>query len=271
VKILLGIIFLVIAFVAYVRFLEATSIFYPARPIAYTPKALGLPFEDVYFQTADNLKLNGWLVKSPKDPHKDSTILFLHGNAGNIGDRLDKIQLFHKMGLNVFIVDYRGYGRSAGHPSEKGMYLDARGGWDYLRTRKDIDPNKIVGYGESLGGAAVIDLAAEQPVAALITDSAFSSAADMAKRIVPFVPAFLLSVKLDSVSKIKDVRGPKLIIHSPDDEVIPYAQARRLFEAAPEPKVFLEISGTHNEGYDVARSVYVLGIHEFLKKFNLVP
>ena len=266
-KMILWVIIFIIGFIAYVRFMEASGIFYPSQVIAQNPSAFGLAFEDVYFFTQDHIKLNGWFIKAPKST---STILFLHSNAGNMGDRLDKIDLFHKMGLNVFIVDYRGYGKSQGHPTEKGMYLDSVAAWDYLLARMDVNPKRIIGYGESLGGAAVIDLASRYPVAAMISDSSFSSAADMAKKILPIVPTFLLSVKMDSVGKIKNISAPKLIIHSPEDEMIPYAQSQKLFQAAAEPKVFLEITGDHNEGYDVARSVYVAGIHAFLKKFNLV-
>lgn len=266
-KIFLGLIIFIIVFVAYVRFMEATSIFYPSRLMVHSPRMVNLPFEDVYFETSDHVKLNGWLVKAPP---ATATILFLHGNAGNMSDRLDKILLFYKMGLNVFIVDYRGYGNSDGHPTEKGMYRDAQAAWDYLKTRQDIDTGKIIGYGESLGGSGVVDLAVHRPLAALILDSSFSSAADMAQKILPVVPSFILSVKLDSVGKIKNISAPKLIIHSPDDEMIPYAQSQKLLEAAPEPKEFLKITGTHNDGYTMARDVYVSGIYSFLKKWNLV-
>src|SRR3989338_7694064 len=136
-KMIVGAFVLIVGFIAYVRFMEAAGIFFPSPQVAQDPSALGLNFEDIYFTTKDKVKLNGWFMKAPKAA---STILFLHGNAGNIGDRLDKVQLFYKMGLNVFIADYRCYGKSQGHPTEKGMYQDALAAWDYLLTRKDINP-----------------------------------------------------------------------------------------------------------------------------------
>lgn len=253
----------------YVRFYEAKALFLPSRKISATPQDIGLSFEDIFFNTSDRLALNGWFVKSPR--LDGATVLFLHGNAGNIGDRLDKIALFYKMGLNVFVMDYRGYGKSQGHPTESGMYRDAQAAYDYLKNRKDVRADKIIFYGESLGNAAAVDLATRVPVAGLIAEGAFSSARDMAKVILPIVPTFLLNVKMDSIAKIEAVKAPKLFIHSPYDEVVPFKLARKLFDAAPAPKEFLEIDGDHNEGYALSYAVYRDGIEAFLKKFNLIP
>ena len=271
-KILLPIIILLIGFIAFVRFMEATSIFFPARHIAQTPQAFRLGFEDIYFLTKDNVRLNGWFIKAPQTARtsKAATVLFFHGNAGNIGDRLEKIFMFHQMGLNVFIIDYRGYGNSQGHPTEKGMYQDAAAAWDYVLTRNDVEAKKIIGYGESLGGAAAIDLAVDHPLAALISESSLSSAADMSRKILPIVPSFLLSVKLDSVSKVKRISAPKLFIHSPNDEMVPFIQSQKLFQAAAEPKEFLKILGSHNEGYAAAGQIYTTGIQAYLKKYQLI-
>jgi fermentation-respiration switch protein FrsA (DUF1100 family) len=147
----------------------------------------GIEYEDVFFKTKDNKTINGWLVKVSDDA---ATILFSHGNAGNISNRIGKIAIFKNMGLNVFVFDYRGYGNSEGMPSEKGIYLDALGAYDYLKERSDIRGDKIIAYGASLGGAVAVELATKRSVAALIVDSSFSSAADMAKKILPIVPSF---------------------------------------------------------------------------------
>ncbi len=254
----------------YVRFLEATTVFLPAKKILVYPLEVGLGFEDIHFMTDDHLRLHGWFIKASSQPKEKPTLIFFHGNAGNIGDRMDKILLFHKMGLNVFIIDYRGYGQSEGRPSERGMYLDAEAAYQYLKSHPDIDQNKFLVYGESLGGAAAVHLASEKKVAGLILDSTFTNAADMGKLIMPVIPSFLLSIKLDSLSKMKDIQIPKLFIHSIDDETVPYALGRKLYDAAPPPKGFVEISGDHNEGFFQSQQIYYEGIKNFLKEYQLL-
>ncbi len=255
--------------IVYVRFLESVSLFYPSRKIQVTPKEAGVAFEDIYFSTADHVRLNGWLVKRADRPEVAATVLFFHGNAGNIGDRVEKVVNFRDLGLNVFIIDYRGYGKSQGRPTEQGMYADAKAAYDYLQSRPDIAKNRIVVYGASMGGVAAVDLASKYPVAALIADSTFTSAADMAKKIAPFVPSFMLAVKLDSASKIKKVTVPKLFIHSPQDGTVPFRFGKALFDLAPEPKEFLQITGSHNEGYALSEQIFLPGIESFLDKNGL--
>ncbi|MCK5580730.1 MAG: alpha/beta hydrolase [Candidatus Omnitrophica bacterium] len=256
--------------VAYVRFIEATTVFLPSRQILATPKEVGLAYEDVFFQSPGYVPLNGWFVPAGDSPEKRSTLLFFHGNAGNIGDRIGKIALFHQMGLNVFIFDYRGYGNSQGSSSEKTMYLDAQAAYDYLIAREDVDRERIISYGVSLGGAAAVDLAVHRDIACLVLDSTFTSAADMGKIILPIIPSFLLNIKLDSVSKIKDIEAPKLFIHSIDDEMIPFALGRRLYFAASDPKDFLEINGGHNDNVAVSQRAFTGGVKAFLRKYNFI-
>lgn len=250
-----------------IRYFEYRSIFYPVRAIAATPAAIGLLFEDVSIKTQDNVIINGWLVKSST---ARGTLLFLHGNAGNIGDRLEKIRMFHQMGLHVLIIDYRGYGKSGGRPGEAGIYLDALAAYDYLRGRRDIAPARIIGYGASLGGAAVIDLATKRELAALIVDSSFTSAADMAKLVYPFIPSFLIKIKLDSVGKIRSVTTPKLFLHSREDELVPFALGEKLYQAAAPPKEFLELSGGHNTGFDDSQEKILLGMTDFLRRARVI-
>ena len=166
----------------YVKYLERRGIYFPIKEISSTPKDINLPFEDAYFTTKDNLRLNAWLI-----PKADSkyTIMLFHGNAGNIGDRIDKIRLIYEAGASVFIVDYRGYGRSRGSPSEKGFYKDALAAYSYLVNERKIDSRQIVLYGESIGNAVAIDLAAREKIKALIIEGGFSKGRDMAKRIYP--------------------------------------------------------------------------------------
>jgi fermentation-respiration switch protein FrsA (DUF1100 family) len=257
-----------IGFVVYVRFLEAATVFLPARRLMALPSDVGMIYEDVFLNTQDGVLIHGWFIPAPKPALSQGappTLIYLHGNAGNVGDRLDKLEMFHAMRVNVLIIDYRGYGRSQGRPTEEGLYLDAQAAFDHLMTRRNIDPAKIIVYGGSLGGAAAVDLAARRPVSALILDSTFTSAADMAKVILPIVPAFLLKIRLDSLNKIRNIRIPKLIVHSRDDETIPFVLGRKLYEAASLPKDFLEISGLHNEGYLLSRPVYTAGIEQFIR------
>ena len=252
---------------AYVRFYESRSIYFPDKELESTPQDLGLNYEDLYFRTADGMTLNGWLVGAkPGRP----TLIFCHGNAGNISHRLDKISIFCNLGINVFIFDYRGYGRSEGQPSEQGLYDDAAAAYDYLVSRNDMDTDKIIIYGCSLVGAVATDLAARHKIAALILDSTFPSAVDMAKVILPFAPSFLIRSKMDSATKIKHILAPKLFIHSPEDEIVPFALGQKLFQAAPPPKQMLKISGDHNYGYTYSVDVFSQGINEFLTHNGLI-
>lgn len=266
-KILVYLIVAAVGFILYVRFLEVTTAFVPARKILATPEDIGLNYEDIYFFSPDKLQLNGWLIRS--DGAK-TTLLFLHGNAGNIGDRIEKLLMFHQMGLNIFILEYRGYGRSEGKPSEAGFYKDAVAAFDYLQSRPDMVDQKIVLYGASLGGAVAVDLARQRAVDGLIMDSAFTSAADMSRQVVPFIPPVLLSIKFDSIGKIDQLKMPKLFLHSREDETVPFALGRKLFLAAPEPKMFVEVTGSHNDGYLQSKQIFLDGIKNFLNTFNLI-
>jgi fermentation-respiration switch protein FrsA (DUF1100 family) len=264
-KLMIYFIVFVIFFLIFTRYLENTSIFYPSRTIRFTPADIGLSFEDVFLKTEDGVVIHGWFIPAGRPK---GTLIFLHGNAGNIGDRLEKIQLFNSMGLNIFIVDYRGYGKSKGHPSEEGVYKDARAVYDYLALRADIDPGRIFAYGASLGGAVAIDLAMKRKLAGLMVDSTFSSAVDMAKRMYPFIPSFLVRSKFDSISKVRDMRIPKLFIHSPEDDIVPFEMGDKLYQAAAGPKVFLETAGDHNNGYIDSRGRMREGIETFLKQWG---
>jgi fermentation-respiration switch protein FrsA (DUF1100 family) len=231
-----------------------------------TPEDIGLYYEDVFFDTEDGEHINAWFVPGTAGA---PTILFCHGNAGNIGDRLEKISALHSLGLNIFIFDYRGYGASSGRPSEKGVYSDALAAFDYLQGREDINNKKIIAYGVSLGGAVAVDLASKRPVAALILDSTFSSGADMGKIIAPFVPSIFFSVKFASIEKIKDVLVPKLFFHSLQDEMVPYELGKKLFSQAPEPKSFVTVEGLHNDVFASSRMNYLQNVDDFLKNLGV--
>lgn len=250
------------AIVVYFRQVEKHTLFHPQKQIEFAPEEFGLAYEDIFFKTSDNVQINGWLLPASGARF---TILFSHGNAGNIGHRLEKIKFFHDLGCNVFIFDFRGYGRSNGNPSESGLYRDTQAAYDYLLSR-GIRPEDIVGYGESIGGAFIIDLAAKQKLAALIIDSSFTSARDMAKNTFPALPHWIFASRLDSEEKIKTIICPKLIAHSINDDIVPYALGRKLYESAKPPKEFLQIRGGHNSNFFESEALLREKIADFLKR-----
>jgi fermentation-respiration switch protein FrsA (DUF1100 family) len=252
----------------YLRWFERSNIFFPIRHIEATPDSIALAYEDVTFKTSDGVDLNGWFI--PSSGEARGTILICHGNAGNISHRLHIIRLFHDMDLNVFIFDYRGYGKSQGWPSEKGMYLDAKGSYEYLVNRDDVNAERVIIYGKSIGGVVAVDLAAGTNPKLLISNSAFTSTRDMAKEIYPFLPAKLfITQEFDAYSKIGGINAPKLIIHSTEDEIVPFSHGERLFEQAGQPKEFYVMYGGHNDAIFEYESEFVKGIDDFLRKYGI--
>lgn len=257
-------IFLVFIF-AYVKYFEKKGIYYPTKEIELTPAGVGLKYEDVFFETDDGFRLNGWYIPSE---NARGSLLFCHGNAGNISHRVEIIQIFNRLNLNVFIFDYRGYGKSQGSPSEEGLYRDAQAAYNYLLNREDIDKEKIVIYGKSIGANVAIDLASRVTAVSLISDGGFTSAYDMGKKLFPYLPIkWIITVKYDAQNLIKNIAIPKLLIHSRDDEIVPFKLGEKLFEAAPEPKEFYEMQGTHNEAIFMAMNEYSSRIDAFLGRY----
>lgn len=252
-------------FIIYLKYYEKRGIYFPIKEIDITPKDIGLEFDDVSFFSSDGTKLNGWYV-----PAKNSrtTVLFCHGNAGNIGHRIEIIDMFFKLGLDVFIFDYRGYGRSQGNPSEAGLYLDAQSAYKYLIDKRNLNGESIIVYGKSIGANVAVELCSKVRTAALISESAFISAGEMGKKLFPFFPIrWFITIKYDALSKIKKIYAPKLIIHSEDDEIIPFQHGKRLFEVAPEPKEIYKMHGGHNDAIFLAREDFVKRIDTFLQKY----
>jgi fermentation-respiration switch protein FrsA (DUF1100 family) len=237
---------------------------YPGRDYIATPARLGMEFEAVSLVTEDGVRLEGWYVPAP---NARATLALFHGNAGNISHRLETIRMFHDLGLSVLIVDYRGYGRSQGRPDEEGTYRDARAVWRYLTETRGLAPADIVLFGRSLGAAIALELATRVRPGGLILESTFTSAPDLAATVYWYLPVQLLSrFRYPSLERIGSIRCPLLVVHSRDDEIVPYQQGRRLYDAAPEPKRFLDIRGDHNEGYSRSRRVYLDGLKEFLDR-----
>jgi len=245
---------------------QAKYVYYPnivGREITATPEQIGLRYEGITFDTADKIKLNAWFI-----PAEDSrgVILFCYGNAGNISHRLESIQLFHKLRLSTFIFDYRGYGGSEGTPTEAGTYQDALAAWNFLIQEKEIPQDKIIVFGRSLGGAVAAWLAHKHNPKALILESTFTSIPDMAVEIYPYFPVRLLCrFRYNANEYLKEVRCPVLIIHSLQDEIVPFSHGQKLFNTANEPKEFLEIKGTHNELQSIKD--YQAGIDVFISKY----
>jgi fermentation-respiration switch protein FrsA (DUF1100 family) len=243
---------------------QARLVFFPTRAYQSTPAVAGLDFDQVFFETEDGLTLSGWFV--PAD-QAENVVLFFHGNAGNISHRIESIAQFHRLGSSVFIIDYRGYGQSEGSPSEEGIYRDAAAAWRYLVEEQLIAPERIVIFGRSLGGGAATWLAANQSPQALILESTFTSIPDIGAQRFPFLPVRQLSrIRFNSLARLPSITVPVLIIHSPDDRVIPYDHGQQLFQAANEPKRFLQIRGDHNEGHIITGAPYEAGLAGFLKR-----
>ncbi len=239
---------------------------FPSRKLVATPETLGMSFENVSLRTEDNVALHGWFIPVS---NARSTLLFFHGNAGNISHRLESIRIFHDLGLSVLIIDYRGYGKSDGRTSEAGTYRDARAAWDYLVTTRGFNDRNIILFGRSLGGAIATQLATRVKAGALIVESTFSSAEALAKSVYWYLPVKLLArIHYPTAKYILNVSSPVLVIHSPQDEIVPYKQGRQIFDLAPEPKRFLELRGSHNEGFSMNRRNYINGINDFLQSLH---
>jgi len=249
----------------YFKYFERRAIYFPSYNMNSNPSMIGLAYQDIYFDTEDGVKLNAWYIPA-KNPM--ATLLFCHGNGGNISHRLESIRLFNELNLNVFIFDYRGYGRSKGNITEQGSYLDVKAAYNYILSHIEQDKNKIVIFGKSLGGAIAIDLAAKVEAAALISESCFTSVIRIAQEIYPFLPVkWLCTIKYDSLSKIKTIPIPKLIIHSKNDEIVPFHHGKELFDAAQEPKEFYALTGLHNDSFSVDEVGYKQRIKEFLERY----
>lgn len=264
--------FIILFIVIFPKFIEKRLIFHPDRGNhSITPDVYGLEYDDVTFRTEDGLNLNGWFVPGKKSSSVEDlhTLLWFHGNAGNINNRLENIKMLHdRVPVNVFIIDYRQYGKSEGKVSEQGTYIDAGAALTYLHSRKDINHEKIIFFGRSLGSAVAIDLAVKENCCALILETPFTSIKEMGKELYPLLPINLfLRTKYGSLSKIGDVKVPTLIMHGDKDELVPFEQGRKIYEAANEPKEFYTIPGAnHNDTYIVGGEEYFDTIRNFVNK-----
>ena len=234
---------------------------FPGRALDASPSNIGLNYEDVSLTTGDNERLHGWYI-----PAVDSrgVLLFFHGNAGNISHRLDSIKIFHELGLDTLIIDYRGYGQSTGKTSEQGTYLDAQAAWDYLINSRGVPADQIIVFGRSLGGAVGAWLGVQHIPAAVIIESSFTSAVDMAHRLYPFLPVRLITrLHYPVADYAARLDCPVLVVHSRHDEIIPFTMGQAIYAAVKQQKKFLELRGDHNNGFLISQEDYIVGLKDF--------
>ena len=251
-----------LAMCAYLYFGQSGLIYFPSKEHDSNPGALGLRFEELTIQTKDNVAISAWYI--PADEPR-ATILFSHGNGGNISHRLESIDIFNRLRMTVLIYDYRGYGKSEGVTTEVGTYNDARAVWDYLVNTRQISPDEIILFGRSLGAAVASKLATENTPRALILESPISSIPDMGAQIYPFLPVRLLArFEYNTAEYVENVTCPTLVIHSRDDEIAPFSGGRKVFESSANAAGFMEISGGHNDGFLVSGEKYRAGLDDFI-------
>ncbi|WP_103669607.1 alpha/beta hydrolase [Pseudanabaena sp. BC1403] len=253
---------------------QSNLVYMPSQELIDTPATIGLKFDDVQLTTKDNVNLDSWFVPAKdNDQIGKGVILFCHGNGGNIGNRVSYLPIFKDLGLATFLFDYRGYGKSEGKPSEEGTYNDVEAAWQYLTQEKQIPPQKIIIYGESLGGAIASYLAqkisqqdGKNSAGGLILASTFTSISDRAAELYPFLPIrFLSRFSYNSIDRLPSIKTPVLIIHSTDDEIIPFHHGDRNFQAANQPKKLVKLRGDHNGGFLDSLETYRKGLKEFVQ------
>lgn len=235
----------------------------PGRTLTGSPGNIGLEYEDISLTTIDDERLHGWYVPAI---NSRGVVLFFHGNAGNISHRLDSIEIFHQLGLDTLIIDYRGYGQSTGKTSEQGTYLDAQAAWSYLVNERGIPVDRVIVFGRSLGGAIGAWLGSQHTPAAVIIESSFSSGVDMARRLYPFLPVRLITrLRYPVVEFASRLNCPVLVVHSRNDEIIPFEMGQTIYSAVKQRRSFLELRGDHNNGFFISRHDYVAGLKDFIE------
>jgi uncharacterized protein len=255
----------------FVYFQQAKYIYAPSRGIEKTPALYNLPFDDIWLPVPTNKdeRIHGWWIGS--NHPEGRVLLYLHGNALNVGANVYAASGFYKAGFSVLLIDYRGFGRSKGRfPNEKRIYEDAATAWNYLVQERKIAPSQIYIYGHSLGGAVAIDLAVKCPASAgLIVESTFTSIerVTVAQKLFKFFPVkLLLTQKFESINKVSNVKMPVLFIHGIDDSTIPAFMSKELYAAAPKPKELILVPGAdHNNVGEIAPSKYLKAVDSFIQ------
>lgn len=261
-----AVLILFVAVTTYLYFYQKNFVYFPSADIANKPEAVGLEYEDVRIMIRDGEEIHGWYI--PSQTSNDSArkvVLFCHGNAGNISHRLPTAVMFAGQKIDLLMFDYRGYGLSDGEPGEQATYEDALGAYKWLIDEKKYKPSDIILFGRSLGGAVSIDLAGKVKCGGIIVESAFTSAVEVGKKAFPILPiGLLLKHRYDSIGKISTIDCPKLFVHSPQDDIIPYEMGRALFETAQQPKAFYDIFGRHNDRGYLDDEAYIKTVRDFI-------
>lgn len=247
------------------RWFEHNQVYHPLRQLEVSGAVLDPAFEDVFFQTSDGLRLNGWFFRARTNGSRAGLVMLIcHGNGGNISHRLDTCDALLATGLNVFVFDYRGYGRSQGRPSEEGTYRDAQAAHAWLR-QKGFAATDIIIYGESLGGGVGAELALREPTGGLVLLSTFTSIPDIGAELFPWLPVRLLGkIKYETLRKLPRIHVPVLVMHSRADSLVAFKHSELNFAAANEPKLAWELRGGHNEMLS-DRQQFIAGIEKFLR------
>ncbi len=263
-KFLFTLVALYVLLVAFVYLMQGRMLYLsdmPGRSLDGTPNDVGLEYEDVLLETTDGVAIHGWLVHG----ETSRVLLFFHGNAGNISHRLASIRQLVDLGPSIFIIDYRGYGQSGGRTTEAGLHRDADAAWRYLVETRGVPRQEIVIFGRSLGASVAARLAARVRPLGLILESGFTSVPDVAQELYPWLPVRWLSrLRHATGDDVREIDCPVLVIHSRDDEIIPFHHGESIFEAAPEPRTLLALRGTHNDAFLRDGRVYREGVAEFL-------
>ncbi|MDD5774276.1 MAG: alpha/beta hydrolase [bacterium] len=252
----------------WIRYTEPRFLYHPGWNMESLPVNQELLAEDISFKTKDNVVLNGWFFPAPLEEPSKFSILYFHGGSGNISNRLPIIEFLHKLGLKVFIFDYRGYGKSEGIPSEEGLYLDGRAAYDLMKSQ-NINPSNIIFYGESLGAAVAIELAQKEKCAGVITLGAFTTAKQMLKASFRLFPSMFFKSNYDNISKINKIKAPILIVHGSNDRIVPYEQSGELFKKANDPKYFYKVDDAgNNDIFETGKTPFKKTIHLFIEKLG---
>lgn len=263
--VVIAIIVLYAVFNIIVYFFQRLMVYHPDKELSATPASVNLDYEDVSIPTSDGQVLAGWFL-----PHQSprAVLLYFHGNTGNMSEPVPLLRILHNLNLSVFIIDYRGYGKSTGNPSEVGTYRDAEAAWEYLVNTRGIAPEDIIIYGCSLGGAIAIWLATQHRPAALVAGSTFLNIRQIARELFPIIPVTLLSrIHYNNKKRIQQVSCPVLVMHSTEDGLIPFEHGLQLFQAANPPKEFLELRGPHGEAVLVTERKFIEAMDAFLHKY----
>ena len=254
--------------------LDRLMVYFPEHGLVTTPAEVGIDYQDVYLTTADGVRIHAWYIPG----RSSTTMLWLHGNAGNMGHRVPNLTLLNQLtGIGVFIIDYRGYGLSDGRPSEQGLYADAEAAFDYLVSEAGLDPVRdVVLFGRSLGVGAAAELATRHTVRCVILESGFTSVRDIAKATSPSWLAAaampFLDARFDTLSKMDRIRSPVMIVHGDRDEVVPTQMAEQLYDAARDPKRIYIVKGAqHNDTYEAGGQAYFDALQEFIANSSAGP